>query len=142
MPTNTLQSHENFDNHVTAVIKRLTQQFFLLIERRKARARGVNIGFDVADPGSGADEVLIKFAPVQAQRLDFHLQLGLALHRIALAGERRVEVLVMLLECIHGARLGRSALRSRWRNRWVLRRGRVRGSHTCRRLGQCGAAGA
>ena len=138
LPPDALQGGEYFDNHVAALGERFTKQFFLLIEWLQASPRRVDTGLDVADSRGGADEILIKFATVLAQRLDLDPQLGLALHRIALAGERGVEFLIVLLERVdlirrrcdgRGRRRGRT---SRTLRGWRSCRGELR-----RRLGEC-----
>ena len=70
LAAHTLQSGEDLDDHVAALIERLTQQLFLLVERHQARPRRVDIRFDIADSRGGADKVLIEFMAVLAQRLD------------------------------------------------------------------------
>ncbi len=73
-------------------------ELFLLVERRQARLRRVDIGFDVADARRGVDQLLIELAAVRAQRLDLAPQLGLAFRRIALTRARGVEFLIVLFE--------------------------------------------
>ena len=137
LPPDTLQSGENFDDHVAAVIERLAQQLFLLVEWRKTHPRGVDISFDVAHSRGGVDEILVKFAAVLSQRLDLDAQLGLTLHGLALPGQRGVEVLVVLPDRINLIRgRWRGPRRSRRRGNRALRRG-ICGRRRFRRLSPC-----
>ena len=102
----------------------------LLVERPKARLRRVDIGFDVADFCRSVDQLLIEFSPVVAQGVDFAFKLGLAFRRAALVRQRRVQLLVALLECVGiGGRLCiiwprrcRAVLPGRRLRRWKLGR--------------------
>ncbi len=108
-----MQGGEYFDNYIAALGERLTKQFLLFIEWLEAGPCRIDIVFDASDPRGSADEVLIKFATVLAQRLDLDPQLGLILYRVALARERGVEFLVVLLDRVacngRGRRRGQSS---------------------------------
>ncbi len=97
LPADALQRGEDFGDGAAAVVERFAERLLPLIERRQTRPRGVDIGLDVADFCGGVDELLIELAAVLAQHRDFGPQLELALRGIALAGERRIEVLIALL---------------------------------------------
>ncbi len=122
-----LQGGENFHDDVAALVKRLAEQFFLLVERDEARSRGVDISLDAANACSRGDEVLIEFASVLTERLDLETQLGLALDGIALFRQGGIEVLIALLERVDFVGWG-------WLRRRQRRRIRPRGSVVRRRL--------
>ncbi len=96
LPSDALQGGENFNDDVAALGKRLSKNLFPLVERHQARLCGVNIGLNAADARCGIDEILIELATILAQRFDLDAQFGLVFHRAALAGECRVEFLIVL----------------------------------------------
>jgi hypothetical protein len=104
-------------------------------ERLQPRPRRVDVGFDVADPRRGVDELLVERAPIRADGLDLALEFGLGLQDRALPGARAVEFLIALLEDIeiglrrrarHGGNRWRGNLSGRRRRRGILgERGQV-----------------
>ncbi|HZQ12830.1 MAG TPA: hypothetical protein VFB31_08485 [Pseudolabrys sp.] len=93
-----LQRRQHFADHGAAAVERSLDAALVVVERRQARLRSLDLGLDAAQPRRGIDQVLVELAAIGADLLDLALEGGFGVGRFALRLARRLELLVVLLE--------------------------------------------
>ena len=97
-----LQRGDHFNDDRAPLLERFLQRTFLFIEPVEPVLGGADIGFDLAHPCRGIDQLDIELAAILSEHFDFAAQLGLGFGGIALPRQCRVQFLVAPFDGIGG----------------------------------------